>query len=208
MHATLAGVALGFLTRPRTQGQSSTAGPKHEVLSPSNAACESMSALRLLEEALHPPTSFVVVPVVAPANAGVRMPGIHLADAMASSVAFGVSIGLLAGKTVDISLYLPGGSSGYRQVAGRDFVEPTSGSWRPWWNRIHGLLVHHRARLQRSSSHRPFQDRHLRRFHRRRHHYRRAALRPGPTLCGGGLTAEGTLLNATIGDQPQLDGPW
>lgn len=47
----------------------------------------------------------MVVSVFALANAGVRLSGIDLADALASSVALGVSIGTLAGKTVGISLF-------------------------------------------------------------------------------------------------------
>jgi NhaA family Na+:H+ antiporter len=127
VHATLAGVALGFLT-PTTPMYSGAEFDRraraildeypieddsvadrehidHEVLTLSNAARESVSALRRLEEALHPWTSFVVVPLFALANVGVRLSGIDLADAITSSVALGVSIGLVAGKALGILLF-------------------------------------------------------------------------------------------------------
>jgi NhaA family Na+:H+ antiporter len=127
VHATLAGVALGFLTptRPMYSGAEFDTRARaildeypirdrtvvdrehidHEVLSLSNSAREAVSPLRRLEDALHPWTSFVVVPLFALANVGVRLSGIDLADAITSSVALGVSIGLLAGKTVGIVLF-------------------------------------------------------------------------------------------------------
>ncbi len=127
VHATLAGVALGFLT-PTTPLHS---GPEfdrrarvildeyppedrtvvdrehidHEVLTLSNVAREAVSVLRRLEDALHPWTSFVVVPLFALANAGVRLAGIDLAEAVTSSVALGVTVGLVAGKTAGITLF-------------------------------------------------------------------------------------------------------
>ncbi|NIN13143.1 MAG: sodium:proton antiporter, partial [Gemmatimonadales bacterium] len=71
----------------------------------SNVAREAVSVLRRLEDALHPWTSFVVVPLFALANAGVRLAGIDLAEAVTSSVALGVTVGLVAGKTAGITLF-------------------------------------------------------------------------------------------------------
>lgn len=85
VHATIAGVALGLLT-PTT--------PDDELPSP----------LERLEHALHPWTSYLVVPVFALANAGVRVAGDALGDALASPVTIGVFLGLVAGKAVGISV--------------------------------------------------------------------------------------------------------
>ncbi|MCK5440095.1 MAG: Na+/H+ antiporter NhaA [Gemmatimonadetes bacterium] len=127
VHATLAGVALGFLT-PTVRMYSGAEFDAlaratldeypindvtvvdrehidHEVLSLSIAAREAVSPLRRLEDALHPWTSFVVVPLFALANVGVQMSGIDLTDAITSSVALGVSIGLVAGKAIGIVLF-------------------------------------------------------------------------------------------------------
>jgi len=127
VHATLAGVALGFLT-PTVRMYSGAEFDAlaratldeypindvtvvdrehidHEILSLSIAAREAVPPLRRLEDALHPWTSFVVIPLFALANVGVRLSGIDLTDAITSSVALGVSIGLVAGKMVGIVLF-------------------------------------------------------------------------------------------------------
>lgn len=57
-----------------------------------------------LQEALHPWTSFVVVPLFALANAGVDLRDGVLADALRSPVTWGVVVGLVVGKAVGISL--------------------------------------------------------------------------------------------------------
>jgi Na+:H+ antiporter, NhaA family len=56
-----------------------------------------------LEHLLHPVTSFVIVPIFALANAGVRVTG-HAFDAPGTAaVAGGVAVGLLVGKIVGIA---------------------------------------------------------------------------------------------------------
>jgi Na+:H+ antiporter, NhaA family len=52
---------------------------------------------------LHPWTSFLVVPVFALSNAGVRLGSGELRDAAASSLTWGVVAGLVIGKAVGIS---------------------------------------------------------------------------------------------------------
>jgi Na+:H+ antiporter, NhaA family len=79
VHATLAGVVLGLLT-------------------PAVVADR-------LEHAIHPWTSYVVVPVFALANAGVWLGGDALSDAVGSPVAAGIVLGLLVGKTVGITAF-------------------------------------------------------------------------------------------------------
>ena len=79
VHATIAGVALALLV-PVDVGDD-------------------------VEHALHPWTSFVVVPLFALANAGVALdPGALDADG-ATAVALGVAVGLVVGKTAGISLF-------------------------------------------------------------------------------------------------------
>ncbi len=64
---------------------------------------EAVSPLTRTEYALLPWTSFVIIPLFAFANAGVRLSGEHLADAWASRVTLGVVLGLVVGKVVGIS---------------------------------------------------------------------------------------------------------
>jgi len=126
VHATLAGVALGFLTparplyKPRefderaraildqypTEDSSATQAQEHadhEVLLLSEIANESVSPLSRLEHSLVPWSSFVIVPLFALANAGVDFRGVRIVDALTSPVALGVSVGLIVGKVVGIS---------------------------------------------------------------------------------------------------------
>ena len=127
VHATLAGVAIGFITPAgsmyadreyRDKGrrilsayESEEAAPHGEerldedALALSAIARESVPPLHRIENALHPWSSFAVVPVFALANAGVRFAGVDLLEAATHRVAIGVSVGLLVGKTVGITLF-------------------------------------------------------------------------------------------------------
>ena len=64
---------------------------------------EAVSPLARTEHALLPWTSFVIVPVFALANAGVRLTGDALAAAITSPVTLGIVVGLLVGKVIGIS---------------------------------------------------------------------------------------------------------
>jgi Na+/H+ antiporter NhaA len=57
-----------------------------------------------MQELLHPWTSYVVVPIFALANAGVRVDGGILRDALTSRVGLGVLIGLVAGKLIGVGV--------------------------------------------------------------------------------------------------------
>ena len=126
VHATLAGVALGLLT-PITAWYSDaeyvqrarwildrydmeSTAPSHRervdasALTLSEVAKESVSPLDRLETSLHPWSSFLIVPVFALANAGVRIVDIDLFETATSPVALGVAFGLLVGKMVGITL--------------------------------------------------------------------------------------------------------
>ncbi|MCC6183083.1 MAG: Na+/H+ antiporter NhaA [Microthrixaceae bacterium] len=81
VHATIAGVVLGLITPAR--------GPH--------------SVAERLEHRLHPLSSFVIVPLFALANAGVRLDVGSLSEPAPRAVALGVVVGLVIGKTVGIS---------------------------------------------------------------------------------------------------------
>ncbi len=127
VHATLAGVALGMLTPVRSMytdnefhdrtsrilrrhdlsGSTPRAAERldHDALEVSMIARESVSPLSRLEALLHPWSSFVIVPIFALANAGVRFAGMDLSEAVTHPVSLGVMIGLSLGKIVGISLF-------------------------------------------------------------------------------------------------------
>jgi NhaA family Na+:H+ antiporter len=107
VHATIAGVILGWLTpiRPwvgedRLEGilKEGGAGGRRTL---EIAARESVSPLVRLETALHPWVGFVIMPLFALANAGVKLePG-----AFRDPVALAAAAGLVVGKPVGILLF-------------------------------------------------------------------------------------------------------
>jgi NhaA family Na+:H+ antiporter len=114
IHATIAGVALGLLTpaRPllsqpdadRLAGELSADGDvdASEVQDIAFRIRESVSVGERLEVALHPWTSFVVIPIFALANAGIPLSVDGVGDAGSSAVAGGVVLGLVVGKVVGV----------------------------------------------------------------------------------------------------------
>ncbi|MFN8113711.1 MAG: Na+/H+ antiporter NhaA [Solirubrobacterales bacterium] len=84
VHATIAGVALAFMT------------PAHPV--------DGRSVLEELEERIHPWTSFLVLPIFALANAGVVIGGDALGVGDGARVAAAVALGLVVGKLVGITV--------------------------------------------------------------------------------------------------------
>jgi NhaA family Na+:H+ antiporter len=126
VHATLAGVALGFLTpacslltpkefdtRARRILNTYPVGEgtgldqeraNHEARMLSEVARESIPPLNRLEHSLVLWSSYVIVPIFALANAGVRFAGISLSEAATSNVALGVTLGLTAGKFFGITI--------------------------------------------------------------------------------------------------------
>jgi NhaA family Na+:H+ antiporter len=125
VHATLAGVAVAFLTpiRPfysdseyyrRTkwivdQYELDSHAPRRRervdfnALQLAKVANESVSPLDRAEVAITPWSSFVILPLFALANAGVRFVGLDVGEAVTSPVALGVAIGLIVGKTVGVT---------------------------------------------------------------------------------------------------------
>jgi NhaA family Na+:H+ antiporter len=111
VHPTLAGVAFGMLAPvvPRRNSglvdvddaaQEPSARSAHRIAS---TARSSVSVVEWLEYKLHPYSAFVIVPVFALANAGIRIPASEVGDALSSPVTWGVILGLVVGKTVGIA---------------------------------------------------------------------------------------------------------
>jgi NhaA family Na+:H+ antiporter len=120
--ATIAGVALGLLT-PRHPFQPGVVVSEEarRVAAQSKATTdrevgvaswrrlswlshEAVSPLNRVEHALHPWSSFVVLPIFALANAGVRLDSESLEQAASSSVTLGVILGLVVGKIVGVGV--------------------------------------------------------------------------------------------------------
>jgi NhaA family Na+:H+ antiporter len=116
VHATIAGVILGFLTPavafyPRDEtseligGQLKelSANPKVDevgegtMLETSRLAHEAVSPLVRMETAFHPWSAYVVLPLFALANAGVAVSADALGDAVTSQVGLGIMLGLVLG---------------------------------------------------------------------------------------------------------------
>ncbi len=127
VHATLAGVAFGFLTPswafydphhfPRRArrladrvdralaGDDTTmehATSEAAMRDAVRLASESQSPLQRIEHHLAPWVSFVIVPLFAVANAGVALSGDALGGALGDRIVLGVALGLLVGKAVGV----------------------------------------------------------------------------------------------------------
>lgn len=123
VHPTIAGVSLGLLTpavpfqRPRAVSDEAHRVADETVDHPSPPdvdahhwlhlevlSREAVSPLARVESALHPWTSFVIVPAFALANAGVRVTAEAIGDAATSTVGVGIVLGLVVGKLAGISV--------------------------------------------------------------------------------------------------------
>ena len=125
VHATLAGVALAFLTPARPHYSSEEMDEKtrtildefppeitnlhdqehadHEALLIAEIARESVSPLNRMELSLVAWSSFLIVPIFALANAGIDFREISFGEAMGSTIGLGVAAGLVIGKIVGIT---------------------------------------------------------------------------------------------------------
>ena len=114
VHATIAGVALGLLTPAVsfTPGRIAREWASDlddeptatDIAAMTALARSSVSVAERLQHQLHPVTSFVIIPLFALANAGVRIDIGSLGDPGPRSVAAGVVVGLVAGKALGISV--------------------------------------------------------------------------------------------------------
>lgn len=115
VHATIAGVALGLLTPARPllpELEADRVAERLEADADITAEDvraigfdlrESVSVAERLGQALHPWTSYLVLPVFALANAGIPIDRQILSDAAGSPIALGVVLGLLVGKVLGVS---------------------------------------------------------------------------------------------------------
>jgi NhaA family Na+:H+ antiporter len=113
VHATAAGVVLGFLVpgRPRPAGGAamapnapsvSTDTPAADSGATGPVAFDESTPLARLEGLLHPWSAFVFVPLFALANSGVSLSGETIREAASAPVTYGVVLGLLVGKPVGV----------------------------------------------------------------------------------------------------------
>ncbi len=122
VHATIAGVALGLLTPTRplqdpgvvsAEAIRIAAATADEPDDPDADAVhwrrlawlsrEAISPLTRLEHALHPWSSFVVIPIFALANAGIVLDAASLDAATETRIALAVLLGLVIGKTLGLT---------------------------------------------------------------------------------------------------------
>ena len=97
VHATIAGVAMGLLTPARPMQNGLEAEQIVDVLNGSVSACD-----RLID-ALHPWTSYVIVPLFALANAGIDLSGGAVNEP--SAILTGVAVALVVGKLVGVASF-------------------------------------------------------------------------------------------------------
>ena len=118
VHATIAGVALGFLTPARAfyprratgeviaeqlgtlvadSDDELTEATMGEV---SRLSREAVAPLTRMENALHPWSAYVVLPVFALANAGVQISVAGVSDALTGPVGLGILLGLVVGAPI------------------------------------------------------------------------------------------------------------
>jgi NhaA family Na+:H+ antiporter len=117
VHATIAGVVLGFLTpaRPFHSPQqtaevigeqlseiadSDTEVSQAALLQSAQLAEEAVAPLARMEEQLHPWSAYVILPLFALANAGVPVSLDGIADALSSQIGLGIALGLVVGAPV------------------------------------------------------------------------------------------------------------
>ena len=118
IHATIAGVVLGLATPAKPQ-QTKEEGlvalewlrDKGENIYPVDVRITAMelqesrvSVAERIQIALHPISSFIIIPIFALANAGVNMGDGLLADAVSSPVTWGIGLGLIVGKIFGITI--------------------------------------------------------------------------------------------------------
>jgi NhaA family Na+:H+ antiporter len=118
VHATIAGVALGFLTpsRPfyprRSTGETiaeqlgNVVAERDEEVSAaamsevSRLSRETVSPLARMEHALHPWSAYLVLPLFALGNAGVEVTVAGIGDALTAPVGLGILLGLVIGAPI------------------------------------------------------------------------------------------------------------
>ena len=125
VHATIAGVIIGFITPTtslynseeydqatrqisdmfpvRSTEEDFRAKVEYEARLLSDVSRQSIAPLSRLQHGLHNWSAFLIVPIFALANAGVRLGGIDILDSLTSNLAIGIGLGLVGGKTIGIT---------------------------------------------------------------------------------------------------------
>lgn len=113
VHATIAGVALAMLTpaHPERPGEVTKEWADGLGRDPTSAelkqlwylAGSALSPVERIEHRLHRYTSFVIAPLFALANVGVRLGDVSFAGSGATRVALGAGIGLVVGKLLGVT---------------------------------------------------------------------------------------------------------
>lgn len=113
VHATIAGVLIGLLIATRAPADSAELDPYARALTEDTTAeharlaglavKSTVSPNERVQHALHPWTSFLIVPVFAFANAGIRLDGETLRAAATSRVTIGIVVALVVGKSLGIT---------------------------------------------------------------------------------------------------------
>ena len=160
VHATIAGVALGFLT-PAVPLQREVKPEEvvgtvvdPEDLTAANArraslyVRESVSVAERMETLIHPFSSFIILPIFALANAGIELSGSacptppHLESRSASSS------GSSSGRQSAYPLHLDRGAIGHQLAPARRELEPNRGRCDALGHRLHRCALHHRFGLR------------------------------------------------------------
>jgi Na+/H+ antiporter NhaA len=114
VHPTVAGVAMGLLTgayAPRRRTLQQAIGVTRAFRQQPSPALASAAARRIssalspndrLQHAIHPWSSYLIVPVFALANAGIDLSGDLVGRIFESPLTIGIVLGLVVGKTVGI----------------------------------------------------------------------------------------------------------
>ncbi|HUF98113.1 MAG TPA: Na+/H+ antiporter NhaA [Ilumatobacter sp.] len=111
VHTTLAGVAFGLLA-PVTPQRNIAYVDADQLAAEADAksahllaaqARGSVSVVEWLTHKLHPYSAWIVVPIFALANAGVKIPTENVGETLSSRVTWGVILGLVVGKTVGVA---------------------------------------------------------------------------------------------------------
>lgn len=125
VHATVAGVVLGFLTpavafqkrraaavaiseHMRTAAEGDSEMAEAALLDSSRLATEAVSPLARMEERFHPWSAYLILPLFALANAGVPVSLDVLTDALTGPIGLGIAVGLVIGAPLGGFLFAYG----------------------------------------------------------------------------------------------------
>ena len=113
VHATIAGVLIGLLVSTRAPAPAEELDAYARALAEDTtaerarlarlAAASTVSPNERIQYALHPWTSYAIVPIFAFANAGVRLDGETLRAAATSPITLGIVTALILGKSIGIA---------------------------------------------------------------------------------------------------------